>query len=65
MASVVQEAIEKIRLVTESARRVAKWYEDHPGEIYLESHLEPLRSNEWLSMREVVVRVEEPRKFEG
>ncbi|WP_297482300.1 integrase [Ferrovum sp.] len=53
MASVVQEAIEKIRVVTGPARRVAKWYEDHPGEIYLESHLEPLRSNEWLSMREV------------
>lgn len=54
MASVTQEAIEKIRRVTEPARRVAKWYEDHPEEIYLESHLEPLRANEWLSMEEVV-----------
>lgn len=53
MASVVQEAIEKIRVVTEPARLVAKWYEDHPGEIYLGSHLEPLRANEWLSMEEV------------
>lgn len=53
MASVVQEAIEKIRVVTEPARLVAKWYEDQPGEIYLEGHLEPLRANEWLSMGEV------------
>lgn len=53
MATVVQEAIGKIRTVTEPARRVAKWYEDHPGEIYLESHLEQLRSNEWLSIREL------------
>jgi hypothetical protein len=54
MASVVQEAIQKIRTMTEPARLVAKWYEDHPGEIYLESHLESLRAKEWLLMREVV-----------
>ena len=53
MVTVVQEAIGKIRLVTEPARRVAKWYERNPEEVYLESHLEHLRSNEWLSMREV------------
>lgn len=53
MASVVQEAIQKIRTMTEPARLVAKWYEEHPGEIYLESHLEPLRAKEWLLMREV------------
>ncbi|MBU0595046.1 MAG: integrase [Gammaproteobacteria bacterium] len=53
MASVVQEAIGKIRVATEPARRVSKWYEDHPREIYLENHLEQLRSNEWLSMGEV------------
>jgi hypothetical protein len=53
MASVVQEAIEKIRTVTEPARIVAKWYEDHFWELYLESHLEPLRAKEWLLMKEV------------
>lgn len=53
MASVVQEAIEKIRTVTEPARIVAKWYEDNFGELYLESHLEPLRAKEWLLMKEV------------
>lgn len=53
MASVTQEAIQKIRVATGPARRVAKWYEGHPGEIYLEGHLEPLRANEWLSMGEV------------
>ena len=53
MASVVQEVIGKIRAVTEPARRVAKWYEHHPGNIYLESHFEYLRANEWLSIGEV------------
>lgn len=53
MASVVQESIGKIRKVSEQARHIAKWYEDHPREIYLASHLEPLRANEWLSLAQV------------
>ncbi len=54
MATVVQKAIDKIRRVTAGARRIAKWYEDHPGRIYLNSDLAHLRNKEWLSMREVV-----------
>ena len=53
MASVVQEAIGKIRKVTEQARRIAKWYENHPTDVYLERHLETLRTNEWLSLVQV------------
>jgi hypothetical protein len=32
MADVVKEAIGKIRKLTEPAREIAKWYEDHPVE---------------------------------
>lgn len=54
MATVVQEAISKVRAVTDPARSIAKWYENHPGELFLNSGLEHLRSVEWLSMGEVV-----------
>lgn len=53
MASVVQEAIGKIRKVTDEARRIAKWYEDHPGKIYLVGELEYLRGQEWVSLQEL------------
>ena len=53
MATIVQEAIGKIRELTEKARQVAKWYEDHPCEIYIEPEFEYLRGQEWLSMKEL------------
>lgn len=53
MASVVQEALRKIRGVTEEARRIARWYEEHPGRIYLASDVAHLRGREWLSLAEV------------
>lgn len=53
MASVVQEAISKIRKVTDEARRIAKWYEAHPREIYLVDELEYLRGQELVSMKEL------------
>ncbi len=53
MASVVQEAIVKIRKVTDEARRIAIWYENHPGQIYLAENIEYLRKQEWLSMQEL------------
>ncbi|MCA1977986.1 MAG: hypothetical protein LDL19_01990 [Thiobacillus sp.] len=53
MASVVQEALRKIRGVTEEARRIAKWYEEHPGQIYLAADVAHLRGREWLSMADV------------
>jgi hypothetical protein len=53
MASVVEEAIGKIRSVTSEARQIARWYEDHPGEIYLHDDVRHLRTAEWLTMDEV------------
>ena len=53
MVTVVQEAIRKIRGVTEDARSIAKWYEDHPRQIFLEPDFEYLRNQERLSMKDV------------
>lgn len=53
MASVVQEALQKIRVATEEARRIAKWYEQNPGQIYLAPDAAHLRGRPWLSMAEV------------
>lgn len=53
MASVVKEAICKIRSVTTEARQVAKWYEVHPRKIYLHDQVQHLRDVEWLTMDDV------------
>lgn len=53
MVSVVEGALQKIRNVTDEARRIAKWYEQNPGQIYLSPHAIHLRGREWLSMAEV------------
>lgn len=53
MAGVVQEAIMKIRKVTDESRRIAKWYEDHPDQVYLSPSNEYLRMQEWVSMVEL------------
>lgn len=53
MAGVVQEAIGKIKKVTNEARHVTKWYEDHPDELYLEKDIEHLRTQERLSLHEL------------
>lgn len=53
MASVVEEALQKIRVVTEEARRIAKWYEQNPGHLYLAPNVAYLRGQEWLSSSEI------------
>lgn len=53
MVGVVQEAIAKIRVLTEPARSLARWYEERPNEVYLDNSLEHLRCKEWLSTAEV------------
>lgn len=54
MSGVVVEAIARIRRHTEEARKVARWYENHPDEIYLANEdLDNLREQQWLSMRDV------------
>ncbi len=52
MASVVREAIAKIRQQTDEARRIARWYEQRPRNLYLPRQLEHLRAHDLLSMRE-------------
>ena len=53
MASVVQESIMKIRKLTEEARHISKWYEDHPDQVYLSHNNKSLRGQEWLSMKDL------------
>lgn len=53
MASVVEEALQKIRSVTAEARRIAKWYEHHPDRLYLAADVTHLRAREWLSLTEL------------
>lgn len=53
MASVVEEALQNIRSMTAEARRIAKWYEQHPGQLYLAADVAPLRSREWLSLEDI------------
>lgn len=44
MASVVQEAIGRLRTICREAREVAAWYEKHPGELWLPPEYSDLRS---------------------
>jgi hypothetical protein len=53
MVDVVREAVARARKHTEEARRISRWYELHPHELYLPPRLEHLRSRELLSMDEL------------
>lgn len=53
MSEVVQDAIGRIRRLTNEARRVAQWYEQNPTKIYLPQELEHLRAKERLTLLEV------------
>lgn len=53
MVSVVQEALQKIRAVTAEARRIARWYDENPGRIYLAADVTHLRGREWLALTDV------------
>jgi hypothetical protein len=53
MTTVVQEAVAKIRAITEEARAIARWYEQNPGKVYLPPHLEHLRSQQRLTHSQV------------
>src|SRR5690606_224146 len=53
MTDTVQEAIRRIRELTEEGRALAKWYEAHPKQLYLPQQLAYLRKKEWLSMPEL------------
>lgn len=53
MVTVVQDAISKIRAVTEESRNIAKWYEENPGKLYLPEECQRFRTGDWLSMSDV------------
>ncbi|MEW9583143.1 integrase [Paraburkholderia sp. DGU8] len=53
MAAVVEEAVEKIRQLTDEARKVARWYEENQRRLYLTQDTEHFRAEEWLSMADV------------
>ena len=53
MVEVAKAAIAKLRAISQPAREIAAWYEDHPGQIYLPSGTEHLRSKEFLVGEEV------------
>ncbi|MDP5556578.1 integrase [Pseudomonas aeruginosa] len=53
LATVVKDALRKIRSVTEEARRIAKWYEQYPHQIYLTNDVSHLRGRDWLSLAEI------------
>lgn len=64
MSSVVEEALKRLRIQTEEARRVATWYEGHPTSLFLPAHLEHLRGHAVLTLKEVgdVLFVDPPLK---
>lgn len=53
MTGVVEAAISKIRRLTDEARNVARWYEEHPTQLYLTEDTKHFRTQEWLSMADV------------
>lgn len=53
MASVVQEAVARIREMCSEARAVATWYEANPTRLCLPGDLERFRSVDWLYLSEL------------
>lgn len=53
MSGVVEEALAKIRAITDEARAVSRWYEKNPGMLYLTKETAHLREQEWLSMADI------------
>jgi hypothetical protein len=43
MVDLVKDAVARIKVHTESARGLARWYEEHPSDLYLPAHLEAHR----------------------
>jgi hypothetical protein len=53
MVDVAKEALSRLRAVSEAARSVAKWYEDNPNQLFLDSDMEYSRTKGTLSLDEV------------
>lgn len=65
MVPTAMAAISKIRVLTEEARTVAKWYEKHPDKMYLPKHLEHYRDKERLTLAELGEMLWKERKTKG
>lgn len=53
MVDVVKDALRKIREQTEEARKMAIWYENNPGRLYLPEELRYLHKHEYLTIEEL------------
>lgn len=53
MVDLCSEAVRRLREQTEEARRIARWYEENPGRLYLAQGLEHLRRQAYLSAVDV------------
>lgn len=53
MSDVVREALAKIRSETNDARTIAAWYERLPRQLYLPEYLAHLRSQRWLTLKDI------------
>lgn len=55
MAPVAAKAIERVRALTEEARKIALWYEKNRTRLYLPKELEHLRQKELITCRELAL----------
>jgi hypothetical protein len=64
MADVVKDAISKLRKETEEARRMARWYEEHPGRVYLPEDCSHFRREKFLTGKDIskVIGLAQPDK---
>lgn len=53
LTGVAQDAIRKIRQLTEESRLISQWYEDNPHSLYLPKGAEHLRDKEWLDSDDI------------
>ncbi|MBN2680048.1 integrase [Acidithiobacillus montserratensis] len=63
MTDVVKDAIAKLRALSAPGRKIAAWYEAHPGQLYLPESLEHLRHREWLTLAELAEVLSEESAF--
>lgn len=52
MVSLAQEAIRRIRSITEEARRISKWYEENPDKFYRHIECPSVSDDEYLTLKQ-------------
>ena len=53
MVDVVKKAINQIRELTKEARKVAKWYEENPNDLYIPEELKYMRNKTLLTTKDI------------